>query len=61
MEEREVLIVASKMKKFIKSQGLSCAGNVAELLSEQIYAVLEDAIAEAKRQKNKTLMAKHLS
>ena len=59
-EERELLVVKSKLKAFVKENGLSCAGDVADLLSLQIYGVVEDAITEAKRQKNKTLMAKHL-
>ena len=60
MEERELLVVKSKLKAYIKSQGLSCGGDIAEILSNQLYEVIDGAIEEAKRQKNKTVLSKHL-
>ncbi|MCA9669109.1 MAG: hypothetical protein KC503_26115 [Myxococcales bacterium] len=40
---REVLVVASKVKEYIKSKGLQSSGDVVPALSEKIYAMLDSA------------------
>lgn len=40
---REVLIVASKVKDYIKSKDLQSSGEVIPALSERIYALLDEA------------------
>ena len=42
---REVLVVASKVKEYIKGKGLQSSADVVPALSEAIYAML-DAAAE---------------
>ncbi|MBW2732473.1 MAG: hypothetical protein JRH20_08755 [Deltaproteobacteria bacterium] len=41
---REVLIVASKVKEFIKANGKQSSGDVIPALNEKIYALLEEAV-----------------
>lgn len=60
MSEKEVLVVASKLKAYVKSQGLSCAGDVPAVLSEQIREVIDSAIEAAKKDKKKTLLSRYL-
>lgn len=54
--ENEILVVSSKVKAYIKSQGMNCAGDVTEILSNQLRAVLDSAIENAKRAKRKTVI-----
>jgi hypothetical protein len=61
MDEKECLIVVSKMKKFLKAEGFNCAGDTATALSNQLYEVLAGAMEEAKRGKVKTIMPRHFS
>ena len=42
-KQREVLVVASKVKEFIKAQGLQSSGDVIPALSDKIYNLLQDA------------------
>ena len=58
--EKENLIVKSKLKQFVREQGLSCAGDVADVLSDQLRVVLTDAIEAAKKDKKKTLLSRYL-
>ncbi len=55
--EKEVLVVTSKLKKYIRSSsGLSTAANVAPALSETIRNLCDQAIENAKADKRKTVM-----
>lgn len=55
--EREVLIVVSKMKKYIKERsGFNCSDAVAEMLSDHVRAVCDDAIRAAARDERKTVL-----
>ena len=52
----EVLIVTSKLKKYIKDKaGMNTAGNVAEILSEKVRGLVDDAITRAQSYKRKTV------
>ena len=52
----EVLIVTSKLKKYIKEKaGMNTAGNVAEILSEKVIGLVDEAIAKAQSYKRKTV------
>ncbi|MBL7686214.1 MAG: hypothetical protein JNK65_09320 [Deltaproteobacteria bacterium] len=57
---REVLVVASKVKDFIKSKGCMTSGDTIPALSEKIYALLEDAIARTKGNKRSTVKPQDL-
>jgi len=55
--EREVLIVVSKMKKYIKDRsGMNCSDAVAEVLSEHVRAICDDSIRAAARDDRKTVL-----
>jgi len=60
MEEKEMLIVASKMKKTVKELGFNCSGDVAKALSDQIHEVLAGAAENAKIAKRKTIQVRDL-
>ncbi len=55
--EKEILVVASKLKKHIRSTaGMSTAANVAPALSDIIRSLCAQAIEKAKADKRKTVM-----
>jgi histone H3/H4 len=54
---KEILVVASKLKKHIRSTaGMSTAANVAPALSDIIRSLCAQAIENAKAAKRKTVM-----
>jgi hypothetical protein len=55
--EREVLIVVSKMKKYIKDRsGFNTSDAVADMLSDHVRAICDDAIRAAARDERKTVL-----
>ena len=61
MAEKEVLVIASKVKAYIKQSGdLKCSAAVIEVLSEKVRALCDTAIEKAKADKRKTLLEKDL-
>ncbi|MCR9141665.1 MAG: hypothetical protein NXI24_05390 [bacterium] len=54
-EERETLIVASKTKAFIKSQGCMVSADALDELNNKIYALIENAVKRTKENKRSTL------
>ena len=57
MSDTEVLMVISKLKKYIKGKsGMNTAGNVAPALSAMISQLCDDAIARAEKDRRKTVM-----
>jgi hypothetical protein len=55
--EREILIVVSKMKKYIKDRsGMNCSDAVAEGLSDHVRAVCDEAIRAAGAEGRKTVL-----
>ena len=53
--KRDVLVVASKIKEYIKSKGLQSSGEVVPALSEKIYAMIDDATARTKENRRSTV------
>ena len=52
-----MLIVISKMKKYIKDRsGMNCGDAVAELLSDHVRAICDEAIRAAARNERKTVL-----
>jgi hypothetical protein len=49
------LVVGSKVKDAVKSQGCNCAGDVVDALSEKVGAQLKAAAARAKANGRKTV------
>ena len=59
--EGDILIVASKLKKYVKEKhGLSTSNNVMEALSSIVRIATDRAIDNAKREGRKTLMDRDL-
>jgi hypothetical protein len=55
--DKDVLIVVSKMKKYIKDRsGMNCSDAVAEMLSDHVRAVCDDSIRAAARDERKTVL-----
>jgi hypothetical protein len=55
--EREILIVVSKVKKYIKERsGMNCSDAVAEMLSDHVRALCDDSIRAAARDDRKTVL-----
>ncbi|MBL8992972.1 MAG: hypothetical protein JNM63_06495 [Spirochaetia bacterium] len=56
-EEKEILVVTSKIKKFVKAQsGLSTSAVAIEKLSEKVAALILAGIENAKNDKRKTVL-----
>jgi histone H3/H4 len=56
-EKKEVLVVSSKIKKYVKGiSGLSTSAAVFEILSDKVEELCKKAIENAKNAKRKTLM-----
>ncbi len=61
MSDQEVLIVVSKLKKYIASSaGLRCSGDVAPALSGMIRQICDTAVANAQGDKRQTVKARDL-
>lgn len=59
MSENEVLVVVSKLKKFIKAEaGMNTANGVAQVLSSRVKGLCNQAIENAKSDGRKTVMEK---
>jgi histone H3/H4 len=55
--EREILIVVSKMKKYIKDRsGMNTSDAVAEMLSDHVRAICDEAIRIAGADNRKTVL-----
>jgi hypothetical protein len=55
--DRDVLIVVSKLKKYIKDRsGMNCSDSVAELLSDHVRALADESIRAAGRDERKTVL-----
>ncbi len=60
--DKEILVVASKLKKYIRSTaGMSTAANVAPALSDIIRTLVTEAIEKAKADRRKTVMDRDFS
>ena len=57
--DKEVLVVASKLKKYIKDRaGMNCSADVIEILSDYIRHQANDAIDKAREDGRKTVKAR---
>ncbi len=53
----EILVVASKLKKYIKdTHGLNTSASAMPALSDELRKIVDKAAEEAKNQKRKTLL-----
>lgn len=51
----EILVVTSKVKNYIKEAGMNTAASVAEALSDKVRRVCDEAMANARSAKRKTV------
>ena len=55
--DKDILIVVSKMKKYIKDRsGFNCGDAVVDLLSEHVRAICDESIRAAARDDRKTVL-----
>ncbi len=57
---REPLVVASKMKAYIRSKGMMSSSEAVEAISEVVYKVLDASIVRAKANRRSTVRAQDL-
>ncbi len=57
---KESLVVASKVKAYIKSQEMMTSSEAIDALNDVIYALLDKAIARAKGNRRTTIKAQDL-
>ncbi|MBT3353928.1 MAG: hypothetical protein HN402_03320 [Candidatus Scalindua sp.] len=61
-DSKEVLVVTSKLKKYIRSSAdMSTSANVASALSDTIRSLCDQAVENAKADKRKTVMDRDFS
>ena len=60
IDEREILVVVSKVKDFIKSKECMTSGDLSEALSTMVYTLLERACERAKANKRSTVRPEDL-
>ena len=54
-KEREVLVVASKVKDAIKAAGCQSSGDLVEAVSDKVYDMIAAAVARAKANSRATV------
>lgn len=54
---KEMLLVQSKLKEYVRSEGLNCAGDLADAVNEAVYGILDAAIRRAGANGRKTARA----
>lgn len=62
VDDDEILIVVSKMKKYIKDRsGMNCGDAVAAALSDHVRAACDEAIRAAARDERKTVLERDVA
>jgi hypothetical protein len=59
-KKRDSLIVASKVKAYIKSKKMMTSSDALEPISEKVYAMLDAAIIRTKANRRSTIKAQDL-
>ena len=55
--DRDILIVVSKLKKYIKDRsGMNCSDAVADVISDHVRVICDDSIRAAARDERKTVL-----
>jgi hypothetical protein len=58
--KKEVLVVASKVKAYVKNKGMMSSSDAVEALNCQVYDLLDQAIARTQANKRSTLKPQDL-
>jgi hypothetical protein len=59
-KKREVLVVSSKVKKYIKGKKMKSSGDLAEALSDELYGMIDRAIIRTKGNRRGTVQPRDL-
>ena len=57
---KDVLIVASKMKAYIRSKKMMCSADAVQAMSDCVYCCLDKAMARTKANRRSTVKAQDL-
>ena len=60
MADKEVLVVASKVKAYIKSKNMMTSSDAITTLSDKVCAILDEAVARAKANRRSTVKPQDL-
>ncbi len=60
MAEKEILVVASKVKTYIKSKKMMTSSDAVGALSDKVRAILDEAVARAKANRRSTVKPQDL-
>lgn len=60
MAKKEVLIVASKVKAYVKSKKMMTSADAIAALSDKVYAILDDAVKRTKANRRSTVKPQDL-
>ena len=58
--KKEMLVVASKVKAFVKSKGMMTSSDALGAISEAVYGMLDCAVARTKANRRSTLKPQDL-
>lgn len=56
-KQREVVVVASKIKEAVKEAGCQSSGDLVEAISDKVHDLLEEAVERAKQNGRATVRA----
>ena len=59
-KKRDPLVVASKVKAYIKSKKMMTSSDAIEAISEKVYGMLDDAVVRTKANRRSTVKAQDL-
>jgi hypothetical protein len=54
-EEKDMLLVSSKVKAYIKSKNFMTSGDALDALNEKVYRLIDEALARTEANKRQTL------
>jgi len=60
MADKEVLVVASKVKTYIKSKQMQTSSDAITALSDKVCVILDDAVTRAKANRRSTVKPQDL-
>ena len=58
--KKEVLVVASKVKAYIRSKGCMCSADAVQAMSDCVYCCLDNAIKRTKANRRSTVKVQDL-
>ncbi len=55
MSDKDILIVSSKVKAYMKEKGVKSSGDLVEAVSKKVYDLLDAAVVRARENKRSTV------